>query len=43
MLTLKREAARQIDVTLAAWDYRKVRAHLHRAGYVVSPARKPAS
>jgi hypothetical protein len=39
-LTLKREAARQIDVTLAPWDYRKVRAHLHRAGYVVSPARK---
>jgi len=34
-MTLKREAAREIDVTLAPWDYRKVRAHLFRAGYVL--------
>ncbi|HEY2941298.1 MAG TPA: hypothetical protein VGN09_02585 [Vicinamibacteria bacterium] len=33
-LTLKREAARHVDVFLAPWDYRKVRAHLTRAGYL---------
>jgi hypothetical protein len=38
-MTLKREAAREIDVTLAPWDYRKVRAHLHRAGYTISSIR----
>jgi len=34
-MTLKREAARHIDVPLAPWAYRKVRAHLLRAGYVL--------
>lgn len=33
-MTLKREAAREIAVPLAPWDYRKVRAHLSRAGYL---------
>ena len=32
-MTLKREAARHIEVPLAPWAYRKVRAHLARAGY----------
>jgi len=35
-MTLRREAARRIDVPLAPWAYRKVRAHLSRAGYVLS-------
>jgi hypothetical protein len=34
-MTLKREAARHVDVPLAPWAYRKVRAHLFRAGYVL--------
>ena len=38
-MTLKREAARHIDVPLAPWAYRKVRAHLSRAGYVLSSTR----
>jgi hypothetical protein len=39
-MTLKREAARHIDVPLAPWAYRKVRAHLSRAGYAVSSDRR---
>jgi hypothetical protein len=39
-MTLKREAARHIDVPLAPWAYRKVRAHLSRAGYAVSLDRR---
>ena len=35
-MTLRREAARNIEVPLAPWAYRKVRAHLSRAGYVVT-------
>jgi hypothetical protein len=36
-MTLRREAARHIEVPLAPWAYRKVRAHLSRAGYAVTP------
>ena len=42
-MTLRREAARQIDVPLAPWTYRKVRAHLSRAGYVLAPTRRRTS
>ena len=39
-MTLRREAARHIDVPLAPWSYRKVRAHLSRAGYVLAAPRR---
>jgi hypothetical protein len=39
-MTLRREAARTIDVPLAPWSYRKVRSHLARAGYALAPERR---
>jgi len=41
-MTLKREAARHVQVPLAPWAYRKVRAHLSRAGYAVAAGRAGA-
>ena len=41
-MTLKREAARHIDVPLTPWAYRKVRAHLSRAGYAIRSSGKGA-
>jgi len=42
-MTLKREAARHVDIPLAPLAYRRVRAHLSRAGYVLAPAPRSAS
>jgi hypothetical protein len=42
-MTLKREAARHVDVPLAPWTYRKVRAHLSRAGDVLASTARGTS
>jgi hypothetical protein len=37
VVTLKREAARDVSIPLPAWDRPKVRSHLLKAGYLLQP------